>query len=112
MFRFARRVNVCAVIQPDSGEAKNTTALATSSGSPMRPIIARAAKRSSVPCQSVAPRPCSVMSVRTKPGATALTVMPFDVAHARDLLAVVGVEHALPCRMTLELIRSRYGPER
>jgi hypothetical protein len=35
------------VIQPDSGEAKNTTALAISSGSPMRPIIAFAAKRSS-----------------------------------------------------------------
>src|SRR5207302_9197446 len=41
-----------------------------SSGSPMRPIIARAARRSSVPCQSAAPRPPCVMPVRTKPGAT------------------------------------------
>jgi hypothetical protein len=60
----------------DSGEARNTTALAMSSGSPMRPIIARAAKRSSVPGQSAAPRPRCVMSVLTKPGATAFTVMP------------------------------------
>jgi hypothetical protein len=50
--------------------------LAMSSGSPMRPIIARAPRRSSVPCQSAAPRPPCVMSVRTKPGATAFTVMP------------------------------------
>jgi hypothetical protein len=68
---FARRL-----LSAYSGEAKNTTALAISSDSPMRPIIANAAKRSSVPCQSVAPRPVSVMSVGTKPGATALTVMP------------------------------------
>src|SRR5438132_7734288 len=33
-------VSTCAVIQPDSGETRNTTALAMSSGSPMRPIIA------------------------------------------------------------------------
>src|SRR5262249_42951109 len=66
----------CAVIHPDSGEAKNTTALATSSGSPMRSIIARAAKLASVPGQSAAPRPRCVISVRTKPGATAFTVMP------------------------------------
>ena len=46
-----------------------------SSGSPMRPNIAFAAKRSSVPCQSAAPRPPRVMSVRTKPDATAFTVM-------------------------------------
>jgi hypothetical protein len=62
-------VSTCAVIQPDSGEARNTTALAMSSGSPMRLIIARAARRSSVPGQSAAPRPRCVMSVRTKPGA-------------------------------------------
>ena len=41
----------------------------------MRPIIAFAANRSSVPCQSPAPRPRCVISVRTNPGATAFTVM-------------------------------------
>jgi len=49
--------------------------LATSSGSPMRSIIARAAKLASVLGQSAAPRPRCVISVRTKPGATAFTVM-------------------------------------
>jgi hypothetical protein len=42
----------------------------------MRPIIARAAKRSFVPGQSAAPRPRCVIWVRTNPGATAFTVMP------------------------------------
>jgi hypothetical protein len=49
-------------------------ALAISSGSPIRAIIAREARRACVPSQSCAPRPRWVMSVRTKPGATPLTV--------------------------------------
>ena len=70
----AVHINIWAVIQPHSGEAKKATALAMSSGSPIRAIIAFAAKLSSVPCQSP-PRPRCVISVRTKPGATAFTVM-------------------------------------
>ena len=73
------------VIHPDAGDAKNTTALAMSSGSPMRPIIACAAKRSSVACQSAAPRPLCVRSVRTKPGATAFTVMPYGPSSRASL---------------------------
>jgi hypothetical protein len=47
-----------------------------SSGSPMRPSIARSAMRraTSCPCWSVR-RLCAI-SVRMKPGATAFTVMP------------------------------------
>src|SRR5262245_42834365 len=56
-----------------------------SSGSPMRPIIAFAAKASSVPCQLPAPRPPFVMSVRTNPGATAFTVMLWGQALMRSV---------------------------
>jgi hypothetical protein len=57
-----------AVIQPDSSEARNTTAFAISSGFRSGPSWLM---RQGVVAPSAAPRPRCVISVRTKPGPNA-----------------------------------------
>src|SRR5215467_13352928 len=94
--------SISSTRQPDSGEAKNTTALAMSSGSPMRPIIARAAKRSSeriagqrgadrrdrghIDDPAIAPHPHAPHHCARRVD-HAVHVNP---VHARDLLLLVG----------------------
>src|SRR6202043_3582701 len=69
-------VRTWAVTNPDSGDARNATVLAISSGRPVRPTIVRSLIFRTRAWKSSSLRPALAISVTIQPGATALTVIP------------------------------------
>ena len=100
-------LSVWPVIQPDASEAKNSTALAMSSGLPSR---RSGIESTSARCLS-SPYDCHWRSVagllRTKPGATQLAVMPHGpsscaVCRVKPICPALALAYAwIPVRLTV-----------